>query len=508
MLTRKKVQTSVLLVFGILLLINLLGDKLFFRLDFTADQRYSLSNATKDILENLDDPVTITAYFSGDLPPNIALVKDDFRDLLMEYSSYSDGQIVYEFINPNEDEEAEMKAQQAGIRPIMINVRERDQVKQQRAYLGAVVQLGENKEVIPFIQPGAAMEYELSSNIKKISVSEKPKVGFLQGNGEPILRALQQLAISLSVMYEIDSIALSPFAGVPEEINTLVQLAPTDSIPGFYFDQLDKFLERGGRLLVAINRVKADMTNASGQKLSTGFGEWLRNKGVEVEDNFLIDINCGNVMVRQQQGMFMMNTPVSFPYLPIINNFTDHPITEGLESIILPFASPINIIPRDTTILYIPLALSSEKSGVETPPLTFNVSKQWRPSDFRLSSLPVAVAMEGKIAGDTQSKMVVIGDGDFVVNGEGEQAQQLQPDNISLMVNAIDWLSDDTGLIELRTKGVTSRPIDASLEDGTKTIIKYLNFLLPIILIVLYGIYRFQMRRKLRNKLKSIDYVK
>ncbi|MCK5087763.1 MAG: GldG family protein, partial [Melioribacteraceae bacterium] len=246
MLTRKKVQTSVLLVFGILLLINLLGDKLFFRLDFTADQRYSLSDATKDILENLDDPVTITAYFSGDLPPNIALVKDDFRDLLMEYSSYSDGQIVYEFINPNEDEEAEMKAQQAGIRPIMINVRERDQVKQQRAYLGAVVQLGENKEVIPFIQPGAAMEYELSSNIKKISVSEKPKVGFLQGNGEPSLRALQQLAISLSVMYEIDSIALSPFAGVPEEINTLVELAPTDSLYGFYFDHLDKFLERGG----------------------------------------------------------------------------------------------------------------------------------------------------------------------------------------------------------------------------------------------------------------------
>ena len=103
--------------------------------------------------------------------------------------------------------------------------------------------------------------------------------------------------------------------------------------------------------------------------------------------------------------------------------------------------------------------------------------------------------------------MVVFGDGDFAVNGEGENQQQLQPDNVSLMVNSIDWLSDDTGLIELRTKGVTSRPLDAQLEDGTKLFLKYLNFLLPIILIVLYGIIRFNTKRKIRNKLMSVDYV-
>jgi ABC-type uncharacterized transport system involved in gliding motility auxiliary subunit len=103
--------------------------------------------------------------------------------------------------------------------------------------------------------------------------------------------------------------------------------------------------------------------------------------------------------------------------------------------------------------------------------------------------------------------MVVFGDGDFAVNGEGQGAQQLQPDNVNLMVNAIDWLSDDTGLIELRTKGVTSRPLDAQLEDSTKTLVKYLNFLLPIILIIIYGVIRFQVKRKFRDKLMSVDYV-
>jgi ABC-type uncharacterized transport system involved in gliding motility auxiliary subunit len=75
------------------------------------------------------------------------------------------------------------------------------------------------------------------------------------------------------------------------------------------------------------------------------------------------------------------------------------------------------------------------------------------------------------------------------------------------MSNAVDWLSDDTGLIELRTKGVTSRPLDASLEDSTKTLLKYLNFLLPIILIILYGIFRFQYKKKIRNQIMATEYV-
>ena len=103
--------------------------------------------------------------------------------------------------------------------------------------------------------------------------------------------------------------------------------------------------------------------------------------------------------------------------------------------------------------------------------------------------------------------MVVFSDGDFAVNGEGQNAQQLSEDNVSLMSNAIDWLSDDTGLIELRTKGVSARPIDTSLEDSTKTLLKYLNFLLPIFLIIIYGVFRFQLKRKKRNELMSTDFV-
>ncbi len=507
MLTRKKIQTSILLVIGILLLLNILANKFFFRLDYTEDQRYSLSKATKDILSNLNDPVTISAYFSKDLPPDIEKVQQDFRDILIEYSSYSDGLIVYEFINPSESQEIEMKAQQSGIQPIMINVRERDQMKQQRAYLGALVQMGDRKEVIPFIQPGAAMEYALSTNIKKLSVTNKPQVALLQGHGEPGLSAIQQLNTQLSILYSFETVELSDTLGVPFQYKTLVVIAPKDTVPQYHFKYLDEFLNRGGRLLIALNTVNGDLSTGAGSKVYTGFEDWLKEKGIEIEPAFLIDASCSNVMVQQQQGFFVMNTPVRFPYLPNITEFSKHPITEGLETVTFPFVSPIRLNQKDTSVVIYPLAVSSEKSGVQNPPLYFDVMKQWTSADFSLSSLPVAVVVEGNIIGSSNTKMVVFSDGDFVVNGEGQGAQQLQQDNISLMANAIDWLSDDTGLIELRTKGITSRPLDASLEDGTKSILKYLNFLLPIFLIIIYGVFRFQVKRKVRNELVSTEYV-
>ena len=507
MLTRKKVLTNILLIFGILIIINFFANRFFLRLDFTEDQQYTLSDATKNILKSLDEPVTITAYFSEDLPPDIGKVKKDFQDMLTEYDNASGGKIVYQFVNPNKDQESEMEAAQAGIQPIMINVRERDQMKQQRAYLGAVLQYGEKKEIIPLIQPGSAMEYAISSSIKKLSLQAKTQIAFLQGNGEPALSEMQQLNQQLSIMYDVRTVQLTDTTTIPNTFKTLVVIAPSDTVKPEYFQQLDNYLSNGGRILLALNRVKGDLSTASGSSVHTGFEDWLNNKGINIEDGFVIDVNSGNVMVQQNNGMFVMNTPVKFPYLPVITKFADHPITKGIEQVIFPFASPIEITSKDSSLQITKLALTSEQTGFEKPPIYFSVAKQWTKSDFPSSSLALAVSVEGKISGNTFSKMVVFGDGDFAVNGSGQSAQKLQEDNISLMTNAIDWLSDDTGLITLRTKGVSSRPIDPNLEDGTKTFLKYLNFLLPIILIIGFGITRYQFRRKLRNKWMNEKYV-
>jgi len=123
-----------------------------------------------------------------------------------------------------------------------------------------------------------------------------------------------------------------------------------------------------------------------------------------------------------------------------------------------------------------------------------------------MSGITVGAILEGPIKGSRTSRIALITDGDFAVNGEGQNAQQRPPDNVSLMVNSIDFLSDDTGLIDLRTKEVTSRPLD-ELEDGKRTFLKWLNFVLPIILVIVYGIIRMQMRRNKRVKRMEEGYV-
>jgi gliding-associated putative ABC transporter substrate-binding component GldG len=495
---------SVALIVGILILANLLSSDYFLRLDFTEDQRYTLSKATEDILDELAEPVTVTAYFSEDLPPDIARTKSDFRDMLVEYANNSDNMVVYEFVNPNDDPEIEQEAMQNGISPVLVNVRDQDEISQKRAFLGAVIQMGEEQEVIPFVQPGAAMEYTLSTNIKKISAVDKPSIGILQGHGEPSINALPQVANELFVLYSPEDLTLTDTADIPTKFKTIAILAPTDSIPDSHLAQLDAFLARGGNILLAFDRVEGDLQNSYGRVINTGLESWLADKGVQVEENFVIDANCGAVTVQQQQGFFTMNTQVSFPYLPIVSNFAEHPISAGLEAVIMPFVSSLAYTgsqDSSNTVKFTPLATSSAQSGTVPAPTYFDINKQWTENDFPLEALPIAAALEGTIEGSTEAKMVVIADGGFATQG-GPQGG----DNVSLLVNSIDWLSDDTGLIELRTKGVTSRPLE-QVEDATKSLIKYANFLIPILLVVGYGVVRFQMKRNVRQKRMQESYA-
>jgi ABC-type uncharacterized transport system involved in gliding motility auxiliary subunit len=196
----KSVAMQVLLMIGIVIVINIISEQFYFRLDLTADKIYTLSKATKNILRSLEEPVTVTAYFTEDVPPQLLQGRQDFQDLLVEYANVAGGNLVYEFIDPNKDQASEQKAMQEGIMPSIMNVRERDEMTQKRVFLGAVLKMGNDKEIIPMIQSGTAMEYDLSSAIKKLSVIDKPLIGYVQGHGEPSIQALQQAMVALQVL--------------------------------------------------------------------------------------------------------------------------------------------------------------------------------------------------------------------------------------------------------------------------------------------------------------------
>lgn len=499
-----KLTGQLLMLIIALVLVNLLSERFSWRFDFTEGRIYTLSDATKDILKSLDEPVTITAYFTKGSQPEIEKVRKDFLDMLTEYADLSDGLLNFEFVNPNKDEQGEQEAMQAGIQPLMLNVREKDQVKQQRVFLGAKLAMGDRQELIPVIQPGAAMEYALSSAIKKLAVIDKPKVGFVQGHGEPGLNAMVQANEQLSVLYATEAVNLSQSENPLNSFETLVIVAPTDSFPDNELQQLDQFLQQGGNLLIAHNHVEADLQSMQGSLNKSNLSSWLAQKGLMLDNNFVVDASAGTVGVRQQSGFMTFTRQIPFHFWPQITKFEDSPATKGLNQVVLQFASSIQFR-GDTSAVFIPLVKTSEKSGTIAAPTFINLNKEWTNADFPLEGQTIAALLRG-VNGNQQASIVLFSDGDFAVNGEGQQMQQLPADNVSLFVNAVDFLSDDTGLIDLRTKEITSRPLEA-LEDGQRNLLKWLNFLLPILLVLIFGLIRFQYRRNQRIKRMEVGHV-
>jgi len=512
-MSKKGAVVKMFLFVVVFVLLNLLSSKYFTRIDLTQDKTYTLGTATKQILKDLDKPVTIKAYFAKEnMPISITSIRSSVKDIFDEYSARSGGKVVFDLIDPLKNEELEQEAQRNGVPMTFVTVKEKNEAAQKKAYLGAIVESGGQKETItflPFLQKGSTdgLEYMLSSTIKKLSITNKPKVGLLQGHGEATLAQMRQVGTTMQELNDVEPYSIEDTIAIPfGKFKSLVIIDPKETFPPNHLQKLDEYLGNGGRLFVALNNVKGDFSTGRGSKIETGLDAWLTQKGISIEPSFLIDANCGQVQVQRQMGGFIMNQPIPFPYLPVIRSFAKHPVSNGITEIMMPFASPIVLSENNPNVESVVLATSSNQSGTEDAQTVFNVEKQWTRADYPMQNLPVAVALEGKIVGEAISKLVVIGDADFAINGEGKQAQQLGKDNVNFIVNAIDWLSDETALNNLRTKGAKSRPIK-SLTSKKITTLKLINFGLPILLIILYGIVRAQWRRAKQRKIKNESYV-
>ena len=500
MKTRGQVTRFTLLLLGVVVLLNLVGTQFKFRADFTGDDRYTLSPATRDLLETLPEAVTVTAYFTEQLPPEFALTRQEFKDLLIEYAERSDGNLVFEFIDPNTDEKTEEEALQAGIRPLLVNVRDKDKAEQLKAYMGAVVKMGELTTTIPVVQPGTAMEWALSSSIKQVSVSEKPVIGLVQGHGEPSMGEITQALQGLNVLYNIQHFTFWDTLPVNDHFAALLLINPSDSFPANHLHWLDDYLARGHGVVVAYNAVSSDLGASPMADVKQGpFTQWLARHGIRVAPTVVTDAQCGQVQVMQQRGYFSIQTAMAFPYFPLISGdgFGDHPVAAGLEAVIMQFASPMDHI-GDSSVTWTPILRTSAKSGALPAPVYIDAQKQWTDADFPVGHQTIGVALEGAFGPGAQAaRMVVFSNGSFAVNGQGERMQQVNPDNVNLLVNAVDWISDETGLIELRNKGINYRPIE-KLSDTKRNSVKWINLLLPVGFVVLYGIFRAQWRRRQR----------
>ncbi len=494
---RQNLATGILLTIAIVVVANVFSYFYFFRIDSTKERRYTLSPATKDILNSLTKPVTITAYYTENSIPAISRARSDFKDILIEYAARSGNKVVFNFVNPNKSDSLEKTAQHNGIAPFPVQVREKDEMKSVKVYLGAVVKMGDKMDVLPLIDPNGSLEYDLSNSIKKLSIDKKPLVGFLSGNGEPALNEMQQVDMSLSALHTTQDLRLNDSLPIPSEYNTITLINPKDTFRHGQLRQLDAFLARGGRMFIAYSGLNSDLRTGTGMMDNTGLSQWLASKNIMLDNKYIIDARCGNIGVPQNLGGMSYNEQVPFPFLPIISNFSNHPVSKDLGSILFGFATDLKFIGDTNKVKYTPIAFTSDKTGLKKIPVTFDIAHKWEQGEFPLANLVVGAAFNG--IGSPDSRIILVTNGDFAVNGSGKQARKLNPDNVNLVSNSIDWLSDNTGLLDLRSKVVKFVPI-RDVSDGQKTFLKYMNFSLPLLLVIFYGIIRMQVKKNLRKR--------
>ena len=475
---------------AIVVVVNIFSFFYFFRIDLTRERRYTLTSATKDILGSLTKPVTITAYYSENSIPAIARARSEFKDMLVEYAARSGNKVVFNFINPNSNDSLAKVAQRIGIRFSKVPFRDKNEMKYVDIYLGAVVKMGDKTDVLPLIDPNSSLEYPLSNSIKKLSIDKKPVVGLLNGNGEPGLNEMPQVNESVSTLHALQEVRLSDSAAIPAEYTTLTLINPKDTFRPGQLRQLDAFLARGGRMLIAYSGLNPDFRTATGRIDNIGLTQWLAKNNIILDNKYIVDARCGFVTSGQYS--------IPFPFLPLINNFANHPVTKDLSSVMLSFASDIKFTGDTNKVKFTPIAFTSDETGLKEAPVTFDINYKWQKEEFPFTNLVIGAAING-VGGANDSRIVLISNGDFPVNGSGKQATKLEQGNVNLFSNALDWLSDNTGLIQLRSKVITFNRIK-DVSDNKATFLKYLNFSLPLLLVILYGIIRMQVKKNLRKR--------
>ncbi len=396
-MNRFNTSTSIIIVLAILVILNLISISVFGRVDMTENRVYSLSDASKDLMRNLNDRVVVKCFFTEELPPPYNQNSRYLKDQLEDYRAYSGGRLQFEFIDPIAEGKEE-EAQSYQVPPVQVNAYENDRVEIKKVYMGMVFLHEDKTEVLPVLESTAGLEYEISRAIKKVTESRLPQVAFATGNGEPDFnQGLRVVNQSLSREYNVQTLDLTNITEIPADIDALFVVSPRSEFSDWSLYVIDQYLMRGGKLGVFLNKFECDIQTNTSTPIDTRLDSLLHTYGIGVNKELAMDARCSRIGVQQQSGAFRIQNMVEYRYFPMLSDFPeDNLIVKGLDAVTFIFPSPL-----DTTIS-VPagvereiIARTSEYSRVEAEPFDLGPFREFRRSDFDRQHVPVAATLKG-----------------------------------------------------------------------------------------------------------------
>ncbi len=480
-----------------LILLNLVARDIFKRFDLTDNSMYSLSSSSKKIVSNLDDLLTMKVYFSDNLPNELGNTRRFLQDILEEYGAYSD-EIRFFFHNPESDTDLEEQARKDGIQPVQMQVIENDKVEIKKVYLGMVLLFENKKEVIPVIQTTAGLEYMISTKIKSLIDLDKKTIGIVQLDSENPIKT-DNLSAQLNQHYSFRPVDISK--NVPQDMDVLLITSAKDTLDDLVRKNLESFIDLGKKVLITQSGLVTDIQTQQANPVNSDIFDFLKQYGLNLKTNLILDKKCGSVQVQERRGIFLMNRPMEYPFFPIIQDFNnDEVIVSDLEQVLTFFPSQIEF---DTTnqnnnvINTVSLFKSSNNSGIMEGNYMLSPDPQQNPFLNILGQKGKTIAALSKLSNG--SEIILISDSKFLSDEGGMSIQ----DNLVFIMNSVDYLAGDKDLIALRSREITSRPLE-EIDDSTKRNWKYANMLLPSILIILFGFFRMRGEKQNAEILRQI----
>jgi len=497
-LRNTKVATALFMV--IAFLIGVLGQVIPGRVDFTSDQRYTLSSPTVSVINNIKDPLTIDYYASSNLPSEFQTELRRVGDMLTDYSKASNGKIVINSKVPDKDDAAKNEAEAAGITPIRFSVNSDDSSQVVVGHFGILFKYQDKSEVLNFDnQVLNDLEYQITKKTKKMTEGEKKKIAFVSNN---VLHSnttdLTVINRELVDLFDVQQIELTKeTTEIPSDIKLIILPGPVDQFDQEVITFLKDYYTNGGSIMLLSDTI--DTNQEVPTRNTNSLGNLFTDFGVTINDNLVYDLENNNVVAIQS-----LFSPVVFNFPQWIIAQPEENITginKDVSAVSLLWAASIETNKVEGQNIF-PLLITGEQSNVQTEGnFSTSFEQTWNAKDSDSSKL-VAVAMENSNGG----RAVLIGDTDFLTDNILEALAQRQSQDkevISFTLNSIAWLSRDSLLGSIKAKTSSAKLLNLTNEQQITYVA--VSIALPIILCgVLFTIYSIN-RRRLINKLYSVD---
>ncbi len=562
---RNFLKSSWAIVLLIVLGINLLGTIAHYRFDLTEEKRFTISKPVTRILNQLPGIVTVDVFLKGDLPSAFKGIASYTDDLLHEFRQAGSNNFQYHFINPDEqipgtDKSFSDTLKAMNLTPINLKVQLKAGEQSQYIYPFALIHYQDKIEPVVLYEGNrpnlsyteyykdinsaeAMMEFKFANAINKLTNPTRPMVGFMVGNGEPTgVNTYDLVENVLKKDYNLKIVNLASQPLIPDTFKLLLIVKPTVAFSDSDKLKIDQYVMRGGKVLWMIDKLNAEMDSLQLKNQVIAFDRGLNlddilfKYGVRINNDLVMDLQCDylpfNVNGKDQFEFLHWN------YFPLFESKSNHQINKNIGLVAGKFVNSIDTVKADNISKTVLLSSSPNSHTISTPALISGAENRNTPEDekFKRSDIPVAILLEGKFSSlysnrlpvnklDSldrmgfpflskniqDNKMIVISDGDMVLNGMAQKLPipmgmnpytvgtqfEYQFANKDFIENCLQYLINNNGLSEAKAKDYTLRLLDPKRANEERIKYQFINIVLPCLLIILFGfIYRWSQKRR------------